>query len=391
MTIDDLFDMRSVVGAKLEKVLFERKYTKSSFCEGAGISRPTLDKLLKGQVTNKANYNKHIAKILEYLSISPDTFIGNANLCYNQTYKLRDYLNMNLQELSSRCGISEKRLSEIEQGSSASTAELMDLAFCIGTSVSGILGIEYFQTQLSYLDALLFDKSDDQLLYAGGFWGHIGLLLKGNTIFKWFPITDFNRKRLLNSLNQSFAVLPCMDNSLLLINCQNINEIVALSDDCDEPDNADWNPHVSNGEIPLVVYEAYDAYSIYKDSSAPIDPDDISESLFMAIDHLISTKVLDEDSLYTSVHEMHVLFSNGAEVKSNIYDFEDCTLIDAIMSIYEFGSLSNDEKIVSYIDSNGAQIVINLDNISCIRLPLVQAESAICSIQDDVFSDANQK
>ena len=60
----DLFDKRSVVGAKLEDLLVERSFTKAAFCKECGISRPTLDKLLAGNITSMANFEKHMQKIL---------------------------------------------------------------------------------------------------------------------------------------------------------------------------------------------------------------------------------------------------------------------------------------------------------------------------------------
>ena len=54
--LKDLFDKRSVVGAKLEDLLVEQGFTKAGFCKECGISRPTLDKLLAGNITSKANF-----------------------------------------------------------------------------------------------------------------------------------------------------------------------------------------------------------------------------------------------------------------------------------------------------------------------------------------------
>ena len=50
--MNDLFNSRDVVGCKLNQIIGSHKYTKSNVCTGAGISRPTLDKLLNGEVTN---------------------------------------------------------------------------------------------------------------------------------------------------------------------------------------------------------------------------------------------------------------------------------------------------------------------------------------------------
>lgn len=56
-----------------------------------------------------------------------------------------------------------------------------------------------------------------------------------------------------------------MDNSLLLINCDKIEELVLLDEACGSPVDMDWDSTVSEGEIPAVVYEAFDDYMTYKD------------------------------------------------------------------------------------------------------------------------------
>ena len=74
---DALFDVRSNVGIKLEALLAERNYTKAQLCKETGVSRPTIDKVLAGTITSKANFVRHIRKILECLRITPDMLMGN--------------------------------------------------------------------------------------------------------------------------------------------------------------------------------------------------------------------------------------------------------------------------------------------------------------------------
>ena len=62
----DLFDMRSNVGPRLEALMKELEYTKAGLCKAAGISRPTLDKILDGSITSPVNYEKHLRKIQEH-------------------------------------------------------------------------------------------------------------------------------------------------------------------------------------------------------------------------------------------------------------------------------------------------------------------------------------
>lgn len=72
MNFDDLFEQRTIVGVKLKELIKAKGYTKVSFSELSNISRPTLDKLLKGEIDNKTTFNKHFNKILETLGIGVD-------------------------------------------------------------------------------------------------------------------------------------------------------------------------------------------------------------------------------------------------------------------------------------------------------------------------------
>lgn len=72
----------------------------TTVCNGVGISRPTLDKLIAGDVTNKINFEKHMTKLLAFLSVTPNELLGGIDNPYNQSRDLRDILHLNLDELS---------------------------------------------------------------------------------------------------------------------------------------------------------------------------------------------------------------------------------------------------------------------------------------------------
>ena len=114
--IDILFDDRSVVGARLEKILGEREYTKSGFCKECGISRPTLDKILSGTIGSMTNYEKHMRKILNCLSIAPEKLMGDSSKAHSRTRQLRSLLNIKKEEIAAAIEISVDRLDDIEAG-----------------------------------------------------------------------------------------------------------------------------------------------------------------------------------------------------------------------------------------------------------------------------------
>lgn len=75
MKFDDLFERRSLVATKLKDCIRERGFTKVSFAKKTEISRPTLDKLLNGDIDNKSTFDKHLQKILSALDISVNELI----------------------------------------------------------------------------------------------------------------------------------------------------------------------------------------------------------------------------------------------------------------------------------------------------------------------------
>ncbi len=72
MMFDELFEHRSLVAAKLKDCIRDLGFTKVSFAAKADISRPTLDKLLNGDIDNKSTFDRHLQKILKMLTMSVD-------------------------------------------------------------------------------------------------------------------------------------------------------------------------------------------------------------------------------------------------------------------------------------------------------------------------------
>lgn len=174
-SFEDLFDRRSTVGANLERVLESRNITKVELCQNTGVSRPTIDKVLAGTLTNKTNYEKHISKILTYLKISPDGILGTTT--NNIARRIRNMCRISTETISRMTGIPEERIRTIETGNDATLAELRDIAICLSVGVGDILGQKYFETQIGTLDYFIHFSKEDDIEEISGFWGHIGILL----------------------------------------------------------------------------------------------------------------------------------------------------------------------------------------------------------------------
>ncbi|QAT62543.1 XRE family transcriptional regulator [Acidilutibacter cellobiosedens] len=65
MSMELLFENRKLIGKNILSIIKDNGYTKSSFSRLTNISRPTLDKLIKGEVDSLATFKTHVRKILE--------------------------------------------------------------------------------------------------------------------------------------------------------------------------------------------------------------------------------------------------------------------------------------------------------------------------------------
>ena len=374
-TMDDLFDVRNVVGRKLEQLITKRGITKRSACEGAGISRPTLDKILAGELTNKANFEKHVTKILAFLALTPNELMGQIENPYNEVSQLRKALRRRVEEVSAACNISVEEIQNIEAGEEVPLAVLRDIACYLGTSVRGLRGENYFQTTLSSMGDFI-DNDPTSVTSPGAFWGHLGILLKGQTRYQWYPITAYTRQIIYHDIENPYMVVPCMDNSLLLINTENIGEATLLDEACDAPVELDWDRTVSEGEIPPVIYEAFDDYIEYAVQKENPEEFDLSARLAATMDKYVEKQKIDPEEFSLKLQEATLYFKNGTE-KVHLIDWGRADgLVNTVKYINEMGELI-DGSMVTFEGLGGEEFFLNLKNIAMVKLPLAKVEDAI--------------
>ena len=372
--IDILFDNRSVVGARLEKLLGEREYTKSGFCKECGISRPTLDKILSGTIGSMTNYEKHMRKILNRLSITPEMLIGDSSKAHSRTRQLRTLLNIKKEEIAAAIEISVDRLDEIEAGEPMTNAELRDIALYLGTSTSCIMSSNVFYPQTTALSDFI-NEIDDEGAELSGYWGHLGVMPLGSTEYSWYPITRYEASEIEYSLKGKQAVVPCMNNKLLYFNLEKIKSIVLLDDACDPPAYYNWDYSIGEGEIPLVVYEVLvDYYSRERDENIEAE---YSPKLQSLLNHLIEEKKWKDDQIYDLTSGIKIRYADG-DVFNNLIELGNSSeLFTVVNDLYTMKDAGNTDKYVSFTDWNGAVTYINTGEVAIIEMPLVGVEKKI--------------
>lgn len=378
-SFEDLFDRRSTVGANIERILDDRKITKVELCKNTGVSRPTIDKLLAGTLTSKTNYEKHISKVLTYLKISPDGILGTTT--NNIARRIRNMCRISTETISQMTSIPEERIRTIETGSDATLAELRDIAVCLSVGVGDLLGQKYFETQVGEMDDFIHLSKEDDIEEISGFWGHIGILLEGDDMYHWYPITRNTRSMVYQMMDDRRMVVPCMNNRALLLNMENVRKVMLLDEACDAPGDADWDPKVSCGEIPNVIYEALEEYGTddYQETSQRM-----SDRLKRTLDNLIRKNEWTEDEIYQMLNDSLIYYTNG-KAESHWIEFgERETLSEEVMCICDYQDEDLYSDILRFEEMDGPEIILNMKYVAMLEMPLLKLENAILSILKDM-------
>lgn len=363
--IDELFDKRSIIGAKLESILDEKKCTKTELCKNTKVSRPTIDKLLAGTLTNKTTYKKHMEKILKYLQITPDALLKKRDVNQNNIRRIRNIYEITADEMSLITGISLEKLKQIESGENMSIAELRDIAMVFSTSSNALCDKSFFEPQIKKLN---------------DFWGHIGVLLNNTKEYLWFPITKETYLSIYRKRVNDYMVIPCMNNRVLFLCMKNIKELIFLDDACDNPIDINWDQNVSCGELPLVVYEALEDYILNDDN---VWEECVSDNLKKFLDKFIKSEKLTYDEIFHLLNYSTIHYNDGNKRSLYIDFVEDESISTEIVDIYAFETSEFLEQYILINEINGYDILLNLNNISMLDLPLLKLENRIYEMQEN--------
>lgn len=76
----NLYNEQKKIGDHITKFLRLNGYSKSSFSSLTGISRPTLNLILSGEITSPATFDTHMEKITQSLDLPKDYFLNLPNV-----------------------------------------------------------------------------------------------------------------------------------------------------------------------------------------------------------------------------------------------------------------------------------------------------------------------
>ncbi len=78
MSMELLFEKRIIVGKNLFNIIRDNGYTKSSFAKVIDTTRPTLDRLLAGEIESLTKYRQYIEKITETQGMTEEQLLNYA-------------------------------------------------------------------------------------------------------------------------------------------------------------------------------------------------------------------------------------------------------------------------------------------------------------------------
>ena len=167
-----------------------------------------------------------------------------------------------------------------------------------------------------------------------------------------------------------------MNDKVLLLNLDNIKEMILLDEGVDCPDYADWDAAVNCGDIPPVLYEALDDFILCEEDSSLGDRSTMSDKFYNVMKRVAKEENWNAETV-DQMKRIITHYRDGHEISAKADFFRESSLIAEISMLYGFGADMDSDDIVTFRDLGGAEISVNLNEVSMVELPLSDAEEAI--------------
>jgi len=283
--------------------------------------------------------------------------------------ELREKLNYSQAQLAEMLDTTQQTISKWEAGTTEpSIAALRDLAMIFGCSVDDLLGLRKvskankLRVTIPYADA--YSENLD------GYWGNLGLLMKGRQFTKWYPISAQEKNHVERALQNDpgaelgWLIVQTLNNRILAVNLKAMRRIWLLDEACDQPDG-DWKDF--GDTIVGLPLELYRGLSQWSDGEPRTYEAKTSVKFRDVIAKYIEAEGLDEDGARERVHNTHIYELDGSAsefwaLEEDVYEvIEDCQL-------YEENGLS----LVRLRQYGGDfDCYFPTDNIACFDFPLI--------------------
>ncbi len=373
--VQELFEKREVVGARLEKILKQRAITKKGFCKEMGISRPTLDKLIAGEVTSQRCFVSHMEKALRVLDMEAEQILGTIPNPHTKVITFRKMLHYQAADIAEKTGIQQERLREIERGELATDAELRDIAHCLGVGVRHLKGACVFMPAIEENQAALCDETE--LIHANQHWGYLGVLLANRSDYLWYPITTGAYHMIHQMTNRLHWVIPCMNNRLLYLNMEHVRRITLCDAKRNHPMDLTGRPVSESACIAPAAYEALDDYFAYlkdEEHSAGL----FSAAFLQMMEDLVVRMKWRKSAPAEHNGRMILREQDGREMRLLLDCNGSMGFLLKLKDCYARSSDPQMEQFQAIKGAGGVEIMFKMTHVAMLELPLAKAEEAIC-------------
>ena len=272
--------------------------------------------------------------------------------------ELRAKFNFTQKELAERLEMSQQAIAKWEKGTAEPTVKnLRELAIIFGISVDDLLG-DSKTVKTTHLCSYGPKKNED--IEIDGFWGNLGIKIKGQKKSRWYPITQKTYEDTYMSIQNEvkWIKVETLNNKKLLINKQNIKKFSLVDEACDSvPDDWDlqWDAYDGNSDV------AYDCLYDYMCGETA----NIPEKLLKGIENMIKKEKLSDYDLEKSVSLLGIVDSDGQE------EYVHPDFWSQIEELYDWFDELNEQNITSIIvDADEGDFFYNSDKVAVIEAPI---------------------
>lgn len=272
--------------------------------------------------------------------------------------ELRAKFNMTQKDLAERLNMSQQAIAKWENGTAEPTVKnLRELAIIFGIGVDDLLGNSPVVKSTHLCN---YEPKEDEELEIDGFWGNLGIKIKGQKKSRWYPITQGSYHNICGELqgNSKWLYVKTLNNKTLLINKQNIKKFTLLDDACDAV-SGDWD----------LQWDAYEGHSneYYKCLYDYFDDEteNIPENLLKEIENMVSEQNLTDDDIARAVNNLGVIDSDGQE------EYVNPNFWTQMQELYEWWDELEDDSVSSIIiDADEGNFFYNPNEVAIIEAPI---------------------
>lgn len=280
----------------------------------------------------------------------------------NNIKKFRVSFGYTQKELASMLKTTQQSLARWEKGESEpKQAILKSMALLFSTTIDDLLG----ENPINHVPVSNYYYIFGQDNGIDGYWGHVGILLKGQQKHHWFPITKQTSCELYDLLkiyqadrtSQPFISVHTLNNRVLWLNLKKISGISLLDDAAIDMQDDDWTLTWDNYQgYPGEVYNALDD-GLHENS------DGISEPFREIAVRLIKENNFSENDIREKVCNTDVYYSDGKVENISVNEEYLWDIEWHISGSYEFNNMFLN------LSSSDIDRFKNIDNIDFISAP----------------------